>query len=60
MFNPSNMTWSFIEKPEPLYDETDIEWNESCYLLEWTGQLIAIFTVLIQGLATAEGKRKER
>ncbi|KAL6645018.1 hypothetical protein ACP70R_016626 [Stipagrostis hirtigluma subsp. patula] len=44
VFNPSNMTWKVLAKPEPIYDDIEMEQNEHCCLVEWTGQLIAIFT----------------
>ncbi|KAL6867285.1 hypothetical protein ACP4OV_015309 [Aristida adscensionis] len=45
VFNPSTLAWRILAKPLPLYDEIGMEKNEHCYLAEWKGQLIAIFTV---------------
>ncbi|KAF0909152.1 hypothetical protein E2562_031903 [Oryza meyeriana var. granulata] len=42
VFNPGDMTWRVLEKPEPIRADAPIIGDRYCYLLEFRGDLIAV------------------
>ncbi|TVU37134.1 hypothetical protein EJB05_10431, partial [Eragrostis curvula] len=43
IFNPDNMTWRVLDKPEPVLDDDPLPGDRYCHLLEFRDDLIAIF-----------------
>ncbi|TVU37143.1 hypothetical protein EJB05_10443, partial [Eragrostis curvula] len=43
VFDPENMTWRVLDKPEPILDGDPMPSEQYCYLLEFRDDLIAIF-----------------
>ncbi|TVU43599.1 hypothetical protein EJB05_10082, partial [Eragrostis curvula] len=43
VFNPDNMTWRVLDKPEPILDGDPMTGEQHCHLLEYKDDLIAIF-----------------
>jgi hypothetical protein len=43
IFNQDNMTWRVLDKPEPIFDGDPMPSERHCHLLEYKGDLIAIF-----------------
>ncbi|KAL6657318.1 hypothetical protein ACP70R_005098 [Stipagrostis hirtigluma subsp. patula] len=43
VFNPDNMTWRVLDKPDPVLDGDPMPGDQYCHLLEFRDDLIAIF-----------------
>jgi hypothetical protein len=43
VFNPNGMTWRILDKPEPIHAGAPNSGDRFCHLLEFKGDLIAIF-----------------
>ncbi|XP_015695623.1 uncharacterized protein LOC107304732 [Oryza brachyantha] len=45
VFHPGNIVWRVLDKPEPIHPNLTVndEGKEACYLVELTGELIAVF-----------------
>ncbi|GJN33483.1 hypothetical protein PR202_gb22088 [Eleusine coracana subsp. coracana] len=43
VFNPDDMTWRILDKPEPIRSEAHDYGDRFCHLVEFKGDLLAVF-----------------